>query len=179
METKEIELKYNRKDFEEIYFRNGDNRILLNPNLRKDFNIIIVIAAVLTGTSIYYEATGKNAGFVIFLFILISLASIRFYAKATPFITWKSTINSYLNDLEKIKKSKLVLSSNTFSLIQDEKETIEKWSEFKKVEIEPTYLLITGSTTYLIPKKSMKDFEFELFRKIITEKISADNLIKT
>jgi hypothetical protein len=85
---------------------------------------------------------------------------------------YKMETKLYLDNLDKIRENKIVLSKNAFSLVQDKKETIEKWTEFKRAEIEDNYISVTSNTTtYLIPKKSMTPDEFQFLRTKLAEKI--------
>jgi tetrahydromethanopterin S-methyltransferase subunit G len=84
---------------------------------------------------------------------------------------WKRQIHKYLDDLDKIKENKIIITPSSFSLVQDNRETIEKWTEFKKAEINDTYILLLTSTNYMIPKNSMTSDEFDSFKKVISEKI--------
>jgi len=86
-------------------------------------------------------------------------------------VEWKKSIQVYLDREEKYSKNKLILSDEYFSLIQDEKETIEHWSNFKKVQIEENYISLDGKENYLIPKKSMSAENYKLLKDFISEKL--------
>ncbi|MBL7973338.1 MAG: YcxB family protein [Candidatus Kapabacteria bacterium] len=172
MDDKIIELKYCRTDFEEIYYRNGNDKTFLNSHLRKERNTFFVVSSIFVLTLIYIMAINENYGFLILIGVLLCFAFYDWYKKASHWIKWKKETELYLDDLDKIRENYIVLSKNAFSLIQDKKETIEKWTEFKRAEIEEDFIsLISNTTTYLIPKKSMTPDEFRLLRKMLAEKI--------
>lgn len=167
METTEIILKYNRKDFEEIYFRN----ISLRYDLKEVLYRLIGILIILIGVFIYYFLTGNAFPFLVFLTMALFSQSIILYREVLLTIMLKRQINKYLDDLDKIKENKIIITPTSFSLIQDKTETIEKWTEFKNAEINDTYILLLTNVNYMIPKNSMTSDEFDFFKKVISEKI--------
>ena len=84
---------------------------------------------------------------------------------------WKKSIFSYLDREEKYSRNKIILSEEYFTLVQDNKESIEHWSNFKTVNIYETYVSMAGSTTYLIPKKCMADAEYDVLKEWISTKL--------
>jgi hypothetical protein len=172
MDDKVIELKYSRTDFEEIYYRNGGDKTFLNHHLKKQRNTFIVIGAIFILTLIYIISINENFGFLIFAGIILCFAFYDWFIKAYPGIKWKKEIKIYLDGLDKIRENKLILTENAFSLIQDEKEIIEKWTEFRRTEMEENFIsMISNTTTYLIPKKSMTPDEFQFLRTLLSEKV--------
>lgn len=172
MDNKVIELKYNRTDFEDIYFRNGGDKTFLNHHLKKQRNIFFLFLGMFIVTLIYILSINENFGFLIFVGILLFFSFYDWYIKASPGIKWKKEIKIYHDGLDKIRENRLILTENAFSLIQDKKETIEKWTEFKRAEMEENFIsLISNTTTYLIPKKSMTTEEFDFLRTLFSEKI--------
>ena len=172
MDEKVIELKYSRVDFEEIYFRNGGDKTFLNRHLKKERNIFIGLSVIFILTLIYTLSIKESFGFLIFIGVMLCLAFYAWFKKASPGVRWKKGIKNHLDDLGKIRESRLILTKNAFSLIQDKSERIEKWTEFKRTELEGNFITLTSNTsTYLIPKKSMTPEEFDFLRTIISEKI--------
>lgn len=164
MDNKIIELKYDRKYFEEIYY-NKDNVKAHNSNTL--FTLISLFCVLLTIYALYIT---KNIAWMLIIGLFSSYIYYEWYTKILVWIKWKIEVKKFLNGLDKIKENKLILGKNTFSLIQDTKETMEKWSELKKVEIEDDYILfIVGITPYLFPKKSMNLDEFQFLGNILTE----------
>jgi hypothetical protein len=167
-----IELKYNRTDFEEIYYRNGDDKAFLNYHLRTERNTFFVVGFIFLLTLIYTLLINDNHVFIILIGVLLCFALYDWYKKASHWVKWKKEVKLYLDDLDKIRENKIVLSKNAFSLVQDKKETIEKWTEFKRAEIQENFISLTSNTTtYLIPKKSMTPDEFQFLRTMFAERI--------
>jgi len=172
MVNKVINLKYSRTDFEEIYFRNGGNKTFLNHSLKVQRNVFILFAGAFVLMLVYTLTVKENLGFLFFVGIMLCFSFYNWYYKALPLLKWKKEVKIYLDGLDKIKENKLILTENAFSVIQDKKETIEKWTEFKRAEIEEKFISLTSkTTTYLIPKKAMTSEEYEFLRTIFSEKM--------
>ncbi|MFM7015454.1 MAG: YcxB family protein [Bacteroidota bacterium] len=172
MDTKEIILNYHRKDFEEIYFSHGRDKVLFHQDVKKEFYTVIIVFSILIVLFIYYLSTGNNLQILVVTTILFFLASINLYKKASPLFKWKNQIHAYLNDLSKIKDHKIIIEPLSFSLVQDQQVFIEKWTEIKKVEITDNYILLQTNSNYLIPKNSMTLQEFDFLKNIVLEKIN-------
>lgn len=172
MDNKIIELKYSRTDFEEIYFSNGNDKTFLNSQLRKERNTFFVLCSIFILTLIYNLYINENYGLLTLTGAFLCYTFYDWYKKASLWIKYKMEIKLYLDNLDKIGENKIILSKNAFSLVQDKKETIEKWTEFKRAEMEENFISLTSNTTtYLIPQKSMTRDEFELLRTILAERI--------
>lgn len=172
MDNKIIELKYSRTDFEEIYFSNGNDKTYLNSQLRKERNTFLVLCSIFILTLIYNLYINENYGLLTLTGAFLCYTFYDWYKKASLWIKYKMEIKLYLDNLDKIGENKIILSKNAFSLVQDKKETIEKWTEFKRAEMEENFISLTSNTTtYLIPQKSMTPEEFEFFRTILAERI--------
>jgi len=175
MEDKIIEIKYNRTDFEEIYYSNGGDKTFLNPQLRKERNTFFVVCAIFVLTLIYNLFIHEKYSFLTLMGALLCFTFYDWYKKALLWINYKKEIKLYLDNLDKIRENKIILSKNAFSLVQDKKETVEKWTEFKKVEIEENFISLTSNTTtYLIPQKSMTPDEFQFLGTMLAERIKND-----
>lgn len=169
-----IKLKYNRKDFQEIYYRNGGDKTFLNHHLKKQRTTFFIIAVIFVLTLVYILSINENFGFLIFVGVLLCFSFYDWYIKASPGIKWKKEVEIYLDGLDQVRENRIILTENAFTLIQDKKETIEKWTEFKRAEIEESFIsLISNTTTYLIPKKSMTSEEFQFLKTLFSEKIKS------
>lgn len=173
MDEKVIELKYNRIDFEEIYFSNGNDKTFLNKEIRKERYTFIVTCSLFLVTLPYYFFINNNLGILIFMGILQSITFLNWYKKTTPLIQWKNDVKIYLDNLDKIKLNRITLTDNSFSFIQDKNVNVSAWTEFNCVIFDENYISFKSSnTTYLIPKKSMLLDEFIFLKKILSEKIN-------
>lgn len=150
-----ISLNFNRKDFEEIYFRNNQGNFILSPMLKRDFKIFITSLLIFVGTVIYSWITNKNAWLIVISAIVTIITFIPYYTKVIQLKKWRNSVIEFIKVNEIFKQNKLILTENTLSLVQDEKEEINKWSAFTRAEITDNYLTLTGNTQYFFPKKSM------------------------
>lgn len=150
-----ISLNFNRKDFEEIYFRNNQGNFILSPMLKRNFKIFITSLLILAGTIIYSWLTNKNAWFIVIFIIITIITFISYCAKVVQLKKWRNSVMEFIMTNEVFKQNKLILTENTLSLVQDDKEVISKWSAFTNAEITDNYLTLTGNIQYFFPKKSM------------------------
>jgi hypothetical protein len=174
-ETTEIELNFNRKDFEEVYFNGNQGSYVNNETTKSTFRNML----------------GSGLIFFFFLFKLISdggtqvgtilLGIIFLYFLAEYFIKafriWKRNkkVRDYLNGVEKIKNHKLILNKDTFEIKQENEIVTELWTDFKKPEINDMFTYLVSKTeNYLIPKKSMTELEYEKLKSIIRNKINTE-----
>ena len=74
--------------------------------------------------------------------------------------------------------SKIILTDTYFSLVQDNKEVIEKWINFKTIKIEDTHIvLVSDQENYVFPNKSMEASDYNSFKDFITLKIKENHTI--
>ncbi len=121
-----IELKFNRQDFEEIYFRNGQGDTFWGQNVKGHFTMLLVFATTLICSTIYSLLTNHLWGFPIVLFFICLLSVLRYEKQISPILKWKKQVNEYLTTLSKFKSHKIILTTNSISIIQDNEETITK-----------------------------------------------------
>lgn len=86
MNDKTIQLQYIRKDFEEIYFRNGNRKTLLNAQFKRERMAAITIGTAFLATLIYVIVANKKGGFAIILGILFCVAFYDLFKKASPML---------------------------------------------------------------------------------------------
>ncbi|WP_300671004.1 hypothetical protein [Soonwooa sp.] len=167
----EIELNFNRKFFEEIYFKNNNGNIFFGPQT-KSFSIAFIILSVflilIRSNFTFYSANWPLFYFLVFIDILVFL---NLAARVFNILKWKNSIRKYLDSIENHSTYKLIADENAFAIILDENITKEKWSEIKATKMQADYISLKGNYEYFIPKKSMTDSEYENLKKIIDEKI--------
>ena len=92
----------------------------------------------------------------------------------------RKKVKDYLDGVEKIKNHKLILTKDSFTIIQENEKVIEKWTDFKPIEINEMFVyLMSDKENYLIPKKSMTEREYTTLTSILTEKNIMKKLRKT
>lgn len=113
-----LELHFDRRDFEEIYFKDNRASIFLNPQIRTRF-LITAISILLSASSITYSLlTNKGVWLIVPLLILFLIAASYYYSNAVVIIKWRKNIKAFLNKTEKIRRRKLILAPNSFSVTE-------------------------------------------------------------
>ncbi len=171
-EEKIIEIKYRREHLENIYLlAEKDTSSLFRRLLKPPFTHILLLIACLFSIPSVWKKEEHFGGLFIFG-ILIFYAANRVIQYFSAKIKRRREISQYLDKLDKIKEHKLILSANSFTLVQDQVITLEKWAEIKKAEIHDSYMyIISNSQTYTLPRASMTVEEFDLLCDIISEKM--------
>lgn len=172
METKNIDLHFKRSDFEEIYFRDGRKSVFFHPDVKRDAWVVIVLTIICVALLIRSYFTLYDTGMVIVPLILWAMMLLVYLGKLKPVWRWRKAIDKYLNDLDQVKNFELYLNKDSFRLIQDDRENIEKWANIKHVEMDDNSIFLDGGTLYMFPKASMSDEDYELFKIMISEKTS-------
>lgn len=172
MNERIIPLKFNRKDFEEIYFRNNQANLFFSP-ATKSTTITFIVLSVLLLAFYFGNLFGlDNWGlFYLLSFFLIGCA-INLFTSILAILKWKKSIYKYLKSIEKGKEIKFKISSEFINVIINENESFTKWSEFKRIEINEKFIALEGKTNYLFPKKSMDEEDYVFF-KVSIKKILA------
>jgi|SRR6185437_1875852 hypothetical protein len=171
MNTTEITLTFNRADFEELYFKDNNEKLFLSPNTKERSLLALIFGCLFFSSLVYSLITDSNWGVCIVIFPLFAMITFNLYRNVAAIIKWKKSVNKYLNEVAAYKSHKIILSESAFSLVQDTTEYIERWSEFKKITIDEKSITLYASEKYVIPKKSMSLADYELFEKEVKEKV--------
>lgn len=160
-EQKIIPLNFNRDHLEELYHLKEYRNLFVNRRTRGYLFTVIACASTFL-ISIFYSIFSNKLivlSVVSFLGLLFSL--IILYLIARPFKKYKRSIVDWIDLMETYSNQKLILTENSFALIQDETETIEKWETISNVKIAPNYISIKGAEQFIFPKASMAENDFE------------------
>ncbi|CAN5445412.1 hypothetical protein BH11BAC3_BH11BAC3_42460 [soil metagenome] len=169
--NKTIKLTYRRHDFENIYFKDGQGNIFWSKPVKQYFIIALVFMIVALTSLVYAIFTNQLWGFTVFFFFLFAVAFFTYAKQATIIFRWKKQVIRYLNNLAKIQNHELTLTNEAIALIQDDKETIDKWSNFTKVTFDNESITLYGFDIYLFPKQSMSITDYEYLKQFISGKI--------
>ena len=69
--------------------------------------------------------------------------------------------------------NRLEISNNHFILERDDEVTIERVDQIKTCEMNKDFISLNGSTTYLLPKKSMSEDDYNKITNLLKEKITS------
>lgn len=170
----EIPLQFNRKDFEEIYFRDNNGNYFKSDVTKKSFLVFILSIVFFILISVYIYISEKDMLALIYPLLLPIIAFLVFMEKAYGIRVWKKAVKKYLDSIEPIQLHKIILTEKKFSLIQDEEETIESWSNFTTVEIKVDYIDLNGIENFFFPRKSMSEEDFLKLKEVISEKVKGE-----
>ncbi len=162
MNPKEIPLSFNKADFEEIYFKDRSNKVLLSKNVKPYFILSIVAVCLLAASLIYSFVHHSGWGVVTVIAVIFVLAIYELSKKNSLAAKWKNSIRDHLDEQSKFISQKITLSEDTLTFKQDTKITIVRWAEFNRVVIDDKSITLYGNEDLLLPKKSFsyQDFDF-------------------
>ncbi|HBU77661.1 MAG TPA: hypothetical protein DEF18_06120 [Muricauda sp.] len=120
---------------------------------------------------LYIYAIVKS-NYDLFSFSLIFLAIFLFvYLGAAKNVKkWRLQVKNYLDAQEKYSKHVLIANEYYLSIVQNDEETIEKWTNIERVKIFDSHIWILGIENFLIPAKSMSKREYDELRSLISKK---------
>lgn len=168
----EFILHFNREVYEEIYDLKNQGNYIKNSTVKRSFySLLIASAFVILGI---FNAFINHKGMISLIFpSLFFIGSLSFFLyRANVLRIWKKGVKEYLDHQEKFQSHKIVLSENTFSLIQDREEVIERWSNFRKVIVHKNYIELIGEENYHIPEKAFKNNDYSTFKASITQSLA-------
>jgi hypothetical protein len=172
-ETTEIELNFNRKDFEEVYFNGNQGSYVNSETTKKPFRNMLAFGLIFFFFLFKLISDGGIRIGTIILGIIFLYFLVNYLTKAIGIWKRKKTVEVYLNGVEKIKSHKLILNKNAFGIQQENEIVTEFWTDFKRPEINDMFIyLVSKSENYLIPKKSMTELEYEELKSIIRNRIN-------
>ncbi|MEO1031770.1 MAG: hypothetical protein AAFX55_10225 [Bacteroidota bacterium] len=168
----EIELIFNRKDFEEIYFNENQGYYFKSKANRKAF-LYLALSIIIFSFILYYNFEDSSGTLVpLFFSGIIVLFCLKDFTEVSS-KTWelRRKVRQYLDSVEKYKSHRIILNDEDFKIIQDDNIHIEKWSDIKSSDITKSFVHMVSTTeTYLVPKNSMSNDEFMKFKKFIETK---------
>jgi len=162
----EFNLKFNREDFQKIYFRDNTGSIFFSPTTKKAFYVFVIAIIVTTGLSFYAVPNEQDAIFFI-SWALLGLIAMNYAKKAGVVIRWKKSIQLFFKEEENFKSMKLVLTENGISILRDENEVFENWKDVQTSEITEDFIWLEGKVHTVIPKGALPKDDFEKVRQLV------------
>ena len=174
-EEKVIVLRPDRKTFEDIYFSGNQGNLLFSPTTRSKTITTIVAAAILFIAFLLKDSLSKDSrGVLYFLSFIFLLCTVFLSVSINKVSRWKKQVNHYLGVLEKCKLYEIRCDSLFFTVnIDGEKETSE-WKDFEYFDANNEFIVLEGKYSYMFPKKSMTEREYNLLKKILKENINKE-----
>ena len=166
-----INLQFNRKNFEELYFKNKEGNFFFGPRTKRYMISTIIIAVCL----IFSKSNTTSVIDHSVLFYILIFAEVFFVIswiwEILKILKWKKSIKNYLDNIATHKNFKLIADDNTFTIALDNDITKEQWNQLKACQVKPDYISIKSNYYYLLPKKSMTAEEYEQLKKVLAEKV--------
>lgn len=172
-DEKVITLKPDRKIFEDIYFSGNQGSLLFSPTTKSKTVITIISAMILFIVFLLKDTLSKESvGILYFLSFIFLLSAVFLSVSVNKVSRWKKQVNHYLNVLERCKIYEIRFDQNFFTVNLDgEKETSE-WKDFDFFDADNEFISLEGKYSYMFPKKSMTEKEYNLLKKISKENIN-------
>lgn len=172
-DEKVITLKTDRKIFEDIYFSGNQGSLLFSPTTKSKTIITIVSAIILFIVFLLKDSLSKESvGILYFLSFIFLLSAVFLSVSVNKVSRWKKQVNQYLNVLERCKIYEIRFDQNFFTVnIDGEKETSE-WKDFDLFDADNEFISLEGKYSYMFPRKSMTEKEYNLLKKISKENIN-------
>lgn len=171
MEPYVINLHFDRKHFEDFYFKDGHEKLFFSPTVKKDSKLALVCFGIFITVGVYHLITQQHIGALIVSAVVLLISLIQLGRNLYVVLKWKKSVKDYLDEVSTYKSNKIILTEQTFTLVRDEHETIVKWSSFKRLDITPLMVSFIGETSFAIPQRAMSESEYKRFYEIIKEKI--------
>lgn len=168
----QIDLNFERKFFEEIYFKNNKGNILFGSQTMEYSISIIILSVILFFTKSNSSLESNNWGLFYFILLLNIALIVILLIKVIPIIKWKKSIKEYLDFISNHQQFQLIATEESLIVALDENKTQERWREIKSYEENGDYISVKGNYEYFIPKKSMTNDEFEKLKIIIGKKVN-------
>jgi hypothetical protein len=167
----EFDLHFKSEEFREIYFRNHQGSYLLSPATKQTAIILAIIGAILL-VVLLIDAVQNISVLTITISIAFGISLLLYLNAAFKLWKWKREVAVFLKRESAYSSYRIILTNESFNLTQDDTEHIEKWSNIKTADITPDYVILNGVQDYLIPQKSIGKDQFDIFRKVVSEKLS-------
>lgn len=167
----EISVKIDMDDLREIYWGEGYQRYFFGPTTKRQ-SLFLVIAGIIYPFFAWQTIRLEDDT----LFVLGSAAMgffiYGFLKVAQPVIKWKKSVTTFLANTGKIKTLKILYTDEYIIHKQDDTEIKMNWSTITRALITDRFISFEKSPdTFLVPKKSITEAEFQSLATILMEKV--------
>lgn len=164
MNGRVISLKFNKKDFEEIYFRNNWVSLFFSSET-KGKTITVIISALILCFVYFDDWVGVgNLGISIILSVILFFTSLHLLLNILNIVKYKKGIISYLKSMDMYRIFELQLTDDFLYIRLDNDESFTSWNEFKNIQINEQYIALEGKTNFLFPRKSMNEADYDYLK---------------
>ena len=164
---KEIKLSFSKSDFEDVYSKNKIYNLWSHKDIRVEAIICIVLSIALY-TLAWVYGIPENGTFVTSFFIVLVFLGFmlwQLYKTISTIVKWQNDIKAFLDKQKAVKNSKIIMTDDTFSLIQDDEVFIETLKTLKTIQIKESYIYLIGASEYyLIPQKAVSESDYAFLK---------------
>jgi len=174
MNNRIISLKFDKKDFEEIYFRDNRASLFFSPTT-KGKTITIIFSALILCFVYFDDWVGVgNVGICFILSFILFFTSLNLILNILNIVKYKKETTDYLKSMIVYKVFELQLGDDFLYVKLDEDESFTSWDVFKNIQINNQFVALEGKTNFLFPRKSMNldDYNYlkDSVKKILAQK---------
>lgn len=167
-----INLKINRKDFEEVYLHGSQGSLLFSPSVKGKLITTVIVAVILLILLIFKDDFSKEKfGIIYFVSFLFLLCAVYLSLAINKVSKWKKEVVKYLKTLEGAEIYQIQFNGKVFKVnLNNEKET-SLWAEFTAAEIDDKFIALEGKFNYMFPKKSMQISDFDVLKEAVKKNV--------
>lgn len=167
----EITVRIDMEELRNIYWGNGYQRYFFGPTTKKE-SAWLIVAVLVYPFFAWYSIRLEDYIWFVSGTVFFTLLVYRFIDVARPIIAWKKSVTDFLTDAEKTTTLK-IMYTDEFIIHQQDEITIKlNWSMITKATITDRFISFEKSPdTFLIPKKSITEDEFQALDVILMAKV--------
>jgi hypothetical protein len=168
----EINIKFDRKAFESMYFNNYEDSYLIGPKTKIRFIAALVISILMpiitaSGHAIYPMIVLLS--WVVFLIVWVDYLMMIYKIGK-----WKKEVVKKLDEQSQVQSMKIQLTEDSITLLEDGNISSEQWSNFTQCQMSAEFILLNGETDYFFPSSSMSPENYKIVTRIVKSKINQD-----
>lgn len=172
-QDKIINLKVNRKDFEEVYFTGNQGSLFFSSSTKGKTITTIVVGLIFAILFIFKDDLSKEKfGILYFVSFLFLLCAVYLSLAINKVSKWRKEVVVYLKTLENPEIYQIQFNSKVFKVNLNNKKETSLWTEFKSAEINEKFISMEGKFNYMFPKKSMDASDYESLRLAVEKNIN-------
>ena len=169
----QFDLKNDPEIYRELYFKEGYRTVWeFSRKALTAFLVFLALTAVAFAFAYKNNMTDQSMVIVGIAFVGLMITFFRFMAKVGKYRRWRAPIDAYIADITRYRSYSMSLSPHAVELKLDGVSHIEKIEEIVHSSIDHEYISFGNSqspTKYLIPKKSVRQNEYERIKSFLKE----------
>lgn len=156
----------------QLYFKEGKGKLITYKPIRYHFFYFSLLTLVIIAF-LFVAINSNKYIFVTALGCLLTLGYLVFImVQIFNYFKWKTSVESYLENLKEFNESEILLTENSFELLSANSSFIEKWSDVREVKSFNDHISfqIREVSQYIFPAASMSNQEFQELVAFVKDK---------